>query len=88
MGNVYLKRRDLSRTLETYNKAIESFAMWATQEPEDPYGWSQLGQGHDILGVQLYDLGRRPQASARFGEAAKTYQRAVRLAPDDPQSLM
>jgi len=88
MADIYLQRRDVAKVVATYNKSIASYALRAKQEPEDPYGWTQLGQGHNILGLQLYDFGQQRQAADSFGEAAQAYEQAVAMAPANPEALM
>jgi serine/threonine protein kinase len=88
MGGVYLQRGDLDKFVELRQRGIEEYVARVVQEPEDPYGRTQLAQGHHILALQLYDFGRPRPADEAFGKALKAYEQAIGLAPTNPEALM
>ena len=86
MSGIYLQRGDIGGFVELCDKAVASYAARVAQEPEDPYSWSQLGQGNYLMGRELYDHGQPLQVGKWFAGAAEAYQRAVELAPANRKS--
>ncbi len=85
MSGIYLQRGDIGGFVKLCDKAVASYAARVACEPEDPYSWSQLGQGNYLMGRELYDHGQRQQVGKWFAGAAQAYERAVELAPANPK---
>jgi serine/threonine protein kinase/Tfp pilus assembly protein PilF len=78
-------RSDLAQ--ESLLKAIDYHERSAAAFPKNVTFQTCVGQAHNLLGQQLWELGRYKEASAQFTIALAAYHRALELAPEDLHGL-
>jgi serine/threonine protein kinase len=77
MANVFLGMHQFPPAEAAHHKAVALLEGLLAEHPADITYRNRLANRHYVMGLWQYSLGRRPQASVEFSQAADTYRQGL-----------